>query len=252
MQRVLSAFSKEGKPPFSLRGLRIPERDKLQMKIHSRKTVSYDWEDAVRISQFMRTGKLKFRERYAVMILLGSASGLRPEELLALRIDDIDLRASSFRVDEALDRKNVVGPCKNAAAYRTVLLLDAEGQTAMRALKGFLAGNKVPSNALVFPNKDGGPLDVSMVLKYCLHPAAEALGLPKAGMRALRRGCNRRWETSGVSPAIIRQQMGHSDARMTTLYTGEIPLRDVREAFSRVQDKAKNPLLENNGKWEAA
>jgi integrase len=79
----------------------------------------------------MRTGKLKFRERYAVMILLGSASGLRPEELLALRIDDIDLRASSFRVDEALDRKNVVGPCKNAAAYRTVLLLDAEGQTSV-------------------------------------------------------------------------------------------------------------------------
>ena len=183
MQRVLSAFSKEGKPPFSLRGLRIPERDKLQMKIHSRKTVSYDWEDAVRISRFMRTGRLKFRERYAVMILPGSASGLRPEELLALRIDDIDLRASSFRVDEALDRKNVVGPCKNAAAYRTVLLLDAEGQTAMRALKGFLAGKKVPSNALVFPNKNGGPLDVSMVLKYCLHPAAEALGLPKAGMR---------------------------------------------------------------------
>jgi hypothetical protein len=57
MQRVLSAFSKEGKPPFSLRGLRIPERDKLQMKIHSRKTVSYDWEDAVRISQFHAHGQ---------------------------------------------------------------------------------------------------------------------------------------------------------------------------------------------------
>jgi len=75
MQRVLSAFSKEGKPPFSLRGLRIPERDKLQMKIHSRQAVSYDWEDAVRIAQFMRKGKLKFRERYAVMVLLGSAAG---------------------------------------------------------------------------------------------------------------------------------------------------------------------------------
>ena len=28
--------------------------------------------------------------------------------------------------------------------------------------------------------------------------------------------------------------MGHSDARMTTLYTGEIPLKDVQVAFSRV------------------
>ena len=124
---------------------------------------------------------------------------MRPEELLALRINDIDFRTTSVRVDEALDRKGVIGPCKNAAAYRKVLLLDAEGQTAMRALKRFLAGNKAPSNALVFPNKNDGPLDVSMVLKYCLHPAGEALGLPKAGMRTLRKGCNRRGKRT-VSP----------------------------------------------------
>jgi integrase len=222
------------------------------MKIHSRQAVSYSWEDAVRISQFMRRGKLKFRERYAVMVLLGSASGLRPEELLALRINDIDFRASSLRVDQALDRKGVIGPCKNAAAYRKVLLLDAEGQTAMRDLKRFLAGNKASGNALLFPNEDGDPLNICTMLRYCLHPAAEALGLPKAGMRALRKGCNRRWETDGVSPAVTRQQMGHSDARMTALYTGEIPLKDVQVAFSRVAYRGEKPQMENDGKWEAA
>jgi len=94
-----------------------------------------------------------------------------------------------------------------------------------------------------------------MVLKYCLHPAAEALGLPKAGVRTLRKGCNRRWETSGVSPAIIRQQMGHSDARVNTLYTGKMPLRDVRGAFPRVQDKAKTrywKIVENGEPLKSA
>src|ERR1700746_1943919 len=43
MQRVLSAFSKDRKPPFSQAGLVIPERDKLQMKIQSRQRTSFSW-----------------------------------------------------------------------------------------------------------------------------------------------------------------------------------------------------------------
>jgi hypothetical protein len=41
MQRVLSASSKSKTVPFSQDGFAIPERDKLQMKINSRKHVSY-------------------------------------------------------------------------------------------------------------------------------------------------------------------------------------------------------------------
>ena len=79
-----------------------------------------------------------------------------------------------------------------------------------------------------------------MILRQCLHPAVEALGFPKAGMRAFRRGCNRRWELVGINRAVLRQQMGHSSSAMTELYTGEIPLEQVRAAYS----KAKDGLLE--------
>ena len=44
----------------------------------------------------------------------------------------------------------------------------------------------------------------------------------------------------------------HSGARMTTLYTGEIPLKDVQVAFSRVAYRGEKPQMENDGKWEAA
>jgi hypothetical protein len=50
MQRVLSAFSKDKKPPFSQVGLAIPGRDKLQMKIDNRETVSFSWEQAKKIA----------------------------------------------------------------------------------------------------------------------------------------------------------------------------------------------------------
>ena len=253
MQRVLSAFSKDGKPPFSQRGLRIPERDKLQMKIHSRKKPSYSWRQAVQIADCVRNmDRLREAKKYGpMMILLTAASGLRASELLALRRDDIDFEASTVRVDEALDRAGVIGPCKNPTAYRTVLLRDCEGQQAMQELRRFLGNDKAPSNTLVFHThtKRGGPIQETMILRQVLHPAVKALGFPKAGMHALRRGCNRRWELAGMNPAVLRQQMGHSTSAMTTLYTGEIPMEQVQAEFSRVQSlgtaRAKNGLLEN-------
>jgi hypothetical protein len=53
MQRVVSAFAKDRKVPFSQRGL-IPEREKLRMKVQSRKKVSYSWKDAETIAEHIR------------------------------------------------------------------------------------------------------------------------------------------------------------------------------------------------------
>ena len=110
-------------------------------------------------------------------------------------------------------------------------------------LKQFLTDVHNP-NALVFHSKHGAPLRETNVLHCVLHPALEALGLPKAGMHAFRHGCNRRWELSGVNPAVLRQHMGHSSAAMTARYTGEIPLEQVRVGFS-IPNGNKIDVLEN-------
>lgn len=236
MQRVLSAFSKHGKPPFSQAGLAIPERDKLQMTIASRRKVSYSWAEAQQIAEHVRKldglGPAR-REQYATAILLAAGAGLRSSELLALRVNDINFHASTVRVDESSDQRNAgkIGPCKNATAYRTVLLRDPEGQRALGELRRFVTSGSNP-DTLVFRSKRGGPLLETTILNQGLYPALEALGLKKAGMHALRRGCNRRWELAGINPAIHRQQMGHTSAAMTALYTGEIPLEHVQAEFS--------------------
>lgn len=240
MQRVLSASSKSKTVPFSQDGLAIPERDKLQMKINSRKHVSYSWEQTLRIVQQVQQletlGEPR-KELYSTLFLLAAASGLRIGELLALRSDDIDFDSSTVQVDESVDRLGQVGPCKNVSAYRTVVLADAEGKHAMEMLKQF-----VNQDGLIFRSKSGGPLVENTILVQGLHPALKKLGFLKAGMHAFRRGCNRRWELARVSAAVIRQQMGHASASMTAHYTGEIPVEVVKNFLQ----------LDSNGAAKAA
>jgi integrase len=248
MQRVLSAFSKDKKPPFSQEGLAIPEREKLQMKIESRKAISFSWQQSNQIAeQVLELEGLDdaVKERDSMAFILAAASGVRCGELFALRMNDIDFRANIIRVDESVNQwTGGIGPCKNAAAYRTVLLADSEGLEAMRMLEEFVGARILNPNALVFPSKLGTPLRESNVLREALHPAQEALKLPQAGMHAFRHGCNRRWELAGMNPAVLRQQMGHSSHAMTVRYTGEIPLEQVRASFS-MNNGNKIVVLEN-------
>jgi len=105
----------------------------------------------------------------------------------------------------------------------------------MRELKRFLKGKDHAPNTVLFHTRRGGPIQETMILRQYLHPAVKALGFPKAGMHAFRRGCNRRWELAGINRAVIRQQMGHSSSAMTEPYIGEIPLEAVRAAYSKPQ-----------------
>lgn len=137
MQRVLSCNAKDRKPPFSLSGLTIPERDKLRMRIESRNAVSFSWDESKRIAEAVR--KL-------------------------------------YRLDDS--RKNAYATAfLLAAAYRTVVLTDAEGCEALRALKQY-SGDATPNpNVLVFHSRRGTPLRETNVLADGLHPALAALGL---------------------------------------------------------------------------
>src|SRR5262249_34394226 len=181
MQRVISAFRKDRKVPFSQRGL-IPDREKLRMKVQSRKKITFSWDQAEKIADYVRMmdglGKVR-REQYATLILLAAASGLRISELLALRVNDLDFDTNTIVVDEASDQRSSgeVGECKNDAAYRTVLLADAEGRKAAQELKRFVGTTTTP-DALVFRSKRGGPLLETTILNQRLYPALAALGLP--------------------------------------------------------------------------
>ncbi len=99
------------------------------------------------------------------------------------------------------------------------------------------------AEALIFRSKRGGSILETTIPNQGLYPALKAPGLPQGGLHGFRRGCNRRSELAGINPAVIRQQTGHSSHRMTALYCGEIPLDQVREAFSsKLLKKMQRPI----------
>jgi integrase len=98
----------------------------------------------------------------------------------------------------------------------------------------FVRGPIQNPGEFVFHCKRGSPIREPKVLHEPLHPALKPLGIPKAGMHAFRRGCNRRWELAGMNLAVLRQMTGHSSEAMTARYSGEIPVEQVRAAFSRL------------------
>lgn len=249
MHRVLSCRPKTV-APFSLKGLAIPARDKLQMKIKSREAISYSWEETMlMVSEIEKLNNLDdfSKQRATIIFILASASGLRGGELFALRMNDLDFKANTVRVDESVCPCTLeIRECKNEAAYRTVLLADAEGKQAMKLLQEFIGARLANSNALLFPSPQNTALRATNVLREALHPVLEVLGLPKAGLHAFRHGTNRRWELAGMNPACQRQQMGHTSATMTALYTGKIPLAKVREAFSEMTMKGPEIVVSEN------
>lgn len=148
------------------------------MKIRSRRNVSFSWPHAEQITSHIRNldGLGDARpDQCSTLMLLAAAWGLRSSELLALRIDDLDFKASTVRVDESSDQRNngTIGPCKNAAAYRTVLLHDPEGKESTRELKHLLM-RRPDAEAQVFRSQRGGPLLETTILNQGLYPALKA------------------------------------------------------------------------------
>jgi hypothetical protein len=78
--------------------------------------------------------------------------------IVRLESECVDFKADTIRVDESADQRMYkIGPCKNAATYRTVLLADSQSKEALSTLKPFLKGPH-SSSALVFRSKRGCPL----------------------------------------------------------------------------------------------
>lgn len=130
------------------------------MKIKSREAVSFSWLQAKQIAEQVHALDVDEarKERYATVFVLAAATGLRCGKLFALKLNDVDFKAGTIRVDESANQRIYrVGPCKNAAAYRTILLADSEGREAMAILKRFLRGPQNP-DSFVFRSKHGSPL----------------------------------------------------------------------------------------------
>jgi integrase len=188
------------------------------------------------------------REPYGVLVRFSAYSGMRPGELVALKVRRLDLLKGNARVLEATTEVGghlVTGPTKTYE-HRTVRLprfLCAE-------LGAYLASRPSDPDALVFTALSGAPLrENNFVRRYFKPaiaaanerlvkeaPAGERPALLPEGLRFydLRHTCASLLIAQGASVKAVQKQLGHKSAAMTLDVYGHLWPDETERLVERI------------------
>lgn len=165
-------------------------------------------------------------EHLALALLF--ACGLRPQELLALRDDDVS--ESALRIDEAIKEKERgekrLGSTKSLGSTGYVSLPDSiyrEIQICQMTRADIVKAKVMPPGSpFLFPTSRGTPHRVGNYLRRILKPLAKTAGIPDFTFQACRRTCATHFQRhGGVRDA--QAHLRHAALAVTGLYMKEIP-----------------------------
>jgi integrase len=160
--------------------------------------------------------------RYYALFLTSVSTGLRPEELLALQWDDVDLVGQTIKVSRTLVRRKggwSFDKPKTPKGYRVVPLPEATvaalKQHRRSQNKERIAKRGYATHNLVFATPQGEPLNEANLRRRQLQSILNDAGLTSRRMYDLRHS----WVTlslaAGVSPKVVSEWAGHSSVAFT-------------------------------------
>jgi integrase/recombinase XerC/integrase/recombinase XerD len=171
---------------------------------------------------------LAIRDR--AMFELAYACGLRAEEIVTLRLTDVDHDSEQLRV-EGKGRKTRFIPV---------------GEVALAALRGYLerarpalagATAQASSERALFLSKSGRPLGTSDVRRRLRKWTARAGIAQDASPHALRHSFATHLLNGGADLRSIQELLGHSSVSTTQVYT-RVESARLRSAYSRSHPRA--------------
>jgi integrase len=181
--------------------------------------------------------------RYRVLVLCSAYAGLRPCELVALRVKHLDLLRGAVRVAEAAPEvagRLCWGTVKTHEA-RTVRL----PRFLVDELAAHLADRPHDPTDLVFTAPRGGPLRESKWVPGYFKPAVRAASLPDAlRWYDLRHTCASLLIREGASIKAVQKQMGHATAAITLDVYGHLfpdELDSLAERLEALHARAATP-----------
>jgi integrase len=163
------------------------------------------------------------REPYKTFYRLAAETGLRAGELLALRSCDVDTKASTIFVRQALS-KGIAGQPKSRSSLRTFPI-----SRELSLVLGFLGAGQLASLAPLFAET------YWHILREHLQPLLKRLGIARAGLHAFRHA-SASVGARYAPPKVMQERLGHADPRMTlALYEHAIgeDHRQAAEAIGR-------------------
>lgn len=175
-------------------------------------------------------GKGRPMDRPLLLVLI--FAGLRASEVRALPWRNVDLARATIAVDQRADFRNVIGPPKSAAGWRTIPI----PQMVVAALREWKAACPASSLDLVFPSQQGTPIFHANLVLGFQEPLQIAAGITRPVMKngsavldkngaivregrhslhSFRHAAASLWIERHVAPKRVQAWMGHSSIQVT-------------------------------------
>jgi len=166
------------------------------------------------------------RERALFAVL--AYGGLRLGEVLALRVQDVDLEAGALRVERSLSTQGTIGEPKSASGRRAVPMPGI----LLEELASYVPPGAKPDD-LLFPSRVGTPINHANVMKRFLRALEEA-GLRRVTIHSLRHSYASQALAAGASIKALQRALGHSSATMTLNTYAHLVEEDMSAAMIRL------------------
>jgi type 1 fimbriae regulatory protein FimE len=176
-----------------------PPRRRANAELRAREYLTPDEVEQL-MDAARRTGRHGHRD--ATLILIAYRHGLRVSELVALRWDQLDLKAGALHVARLKNGSPSVQPIRGPELR------------ALRRLQRDYA-----ASPYVFITERGGPMTDSNVRKMIARAGVEARLTFPVHPHMLRHACGYKLANDGHDTRAIQQYLGHRNITHTTRYT---------------------------------
>ncbi len=198
-----------------------------------------DFLEAKETQLFLAAVK-EHRPRYYALFMTAARVGLRLGELRAVQWGDIDWNQGTITVQRNVSEKEITTP--KSGKSRTVDMSPqlADTLTVHRktvAAEALKAGRSMPE--WVFPNTLGELMAI-LPITSAFHSCLRAAKLRAVKLHSLRHSFASTLLGAGASLAYVRDQLGHSDVKVTDIYVHASP-EGERKALSRLDDPRWDP-----------
>jgi len=174
------------------------------------------------------------KEPFKTILLCLASTGMRINEVLGLRVEDVDFKEKVVRVTKSA-YKGKLGTPKSKASMAPVPMCTA----LARALKKHLRSKHYRENPLgvIFNNQNGRPYSDNKLRVYKLHPLTKKLAIKHCGFHAFRHGVASELIDAGAPITVVRDQLRHSDVRTTLDLYGHVVGNAQRKAVEGLAKK---------------
>jgi integrase len=175
------------------------------------------------------------KEPYATMFRVFSIEALRTQEVLALKVADLDFETKVIHIRRAIDcRTKKVKATKTPAGANDLPMTPILEGRLTRFLQAHWRSN---SEGFLFVNRKGNLFSRSKVIEYGLWPAQDAAGIRRSGLHAFRHGVNSDLLAKGAAPAVAQRHLRHSDIETTLGFYSHVVGDDHRKAVEGLEER---------------